>query len=58
MRTINKIEALLKNFEPYKWSVVDDSDKHRGHPEAIKSTGGHYTITIVSKIFEGKKNEG
>ena len=55
MKTIDKIEEILKIFKPYRLQVVDDSHKHKGHPEALKSTGGHYTITIVSKIFEGKK---
>jgi BolA protein len=49
-----KIELLLSNaFDPSFLQVVDESHKHAGHAGA--SQGGHYQVTIVAKIFEGKK---
>ena len=49
-----KIELLLTEaFKPAFLEVIDESHKHAGHLGA--SQGGHYQITIVSKIFEGKK---
>ena len=49
-----KIELLLTEaFKPVYLSVVDESHKHAGHAGA--SQGGHYQVTIVSNVFEGKK---
>jgi BolA protein len=49
-----KIELLLNQaFKPEYLQVEDESHKHAGHAGA--SQGGHYQITIVSKVFEGKK---
>ena len=49
-----KIELLLTEaFNPTYLQVLDESHKHIGHAGA--SQGGHYQVTIVSKVFEGKK---
>ena len=34
--------------------VVDTSASHATHPEARKSGGGHFTVKIISDVFEGK----
>jgi len=49
-----KIENLLTEaLKPVYLDVVDESHKHAGHAGA--SQGGHYQVTIVSKVFESKK---
>jgi len=49
-----KIELLLTQaFKPVFLQVIDESHKHIGHKGAWE--GGHYRVTIVSKVFEGKK---
>lgn len=49
-----KIEKILiETFQPKYLEVIDDSHKHIGHAGARQ--GGHYTVIIQSKLFEGKK---
>lgn len=49
-----KIERILSDtFAPDFLQVVDESHKHAGHTGA--SQGVHFKVTIVSKVFEGKK---
>jgi BolA protein len=49
-----KIEELLTNaFKPGFLEVIDESQKHAGHPGA--SQGGHFQVIIMAKAFEGKK---
>ena len=51
--TAAKIERLLRDrFDPSHFELVDDSAKHAGHPGA-SSGGGHYSVVIVSSVFEG-----
>jgi len=55
MSTKDKIEEVLKkSFNIYDLKIIDDSDKHSGHAEALKSGGGHFSITVISPDFEGK----
>ena len=56
MTTKDKIEKILrKEFSPKYLEVIDDSDKHAGHAGAKQTGGGHFSVIIVSKDFEGKK---
>ncbi len=51
--TAEKIERLLRErFDPTQFELTDDSAKHAGHPGAT-SGGGHYSVVIVSNVFEG-----
>jgi len=44
---------LLASFTPSACKVADESALHAGHAGAA-SGGGHYRITLVSDVFEGK----
>lgn len=46
----NLIEAL----SPERLEVVDDSEKHRGHAGHDARGESHFTVTIVSRAFEGR----
>jgi len=49
------IQNILQNkFSPDYIEIVDDSERHRGHTGQKKSGGRHYTIVLVSDLFEGK----
>lgn len=45
-----KLNAALK---PELLEIIDDSAAHAGHAGA-KNGGGHYNVTIVAEIFDGK----
>ena len=45
-----KLEAA---FAPERLEVVDDSAKHAGHAGARPGGETHFSVTIVSKAFEG-----
>lgn len=47
-------EILRANLKIARLEVIDDSPKHQGHPEAVKSVGGHFKLLIVSDDFVGK----
>lgn len=50
-----QIEQRLKQaLNPTVLNIRDDSRHHAGHPGAMASGGGHYSVTIVSSAFEGK----
>jgi len=50
-----EIENILKSaFQPVFLAVTDDSQEHAGHPEAVKSGGGHFCVLVVSAKFAGK----
>ncbi|MBT3506101.1 MAG: BolA family transcriptional regulator [Piscirickettsiaceae bacterium] len=51
MTTIEQLEAALDPLSPSHLTIQDDSALHAGH--AGNTGGGHYTVTIVSKQFEG-----
>ena len=51
--TAEKIQKILKEqLSAAHIEIVDESDLHAGHKAA--GGGGHYVVTIVSPIFEGK----
>lgn len=48
------IEEILKEvFQPGYLKVLDESDRHKGHLESIKSGGGHYYVELSSDQFQG-----
>lgn len=50
-----KIAAILQaHFTVERLEVRDDSDRHRGHSEAQRHGGGHFSVIIVAREFEGK----
>lgn len=45
---------LIAVFSPTELEVVDESDKHKGHPGA-RDGRGHFSVKIVSPRFAGRK---
>lgn len=51
---ISIIKQRLENtFLPTQLDVIDDSEKHKGHPGA-SGGAGHYTVVIAAHCFQGK----
>ncbi len=46
-------QKLNESIQPELIEIVDDSAAHAGHAGA-RQGGGHYNVTIVAKIFDGK----
>ena len=44
---------LIATFDPTACQLEDDSARHAGHAGAA-SGGGHFTLYIVSRHFEGQ----
>jgi BolA protein len=52
--TSNLIRQLLTDaFKPELLEIIDNSPAHAGHA-GTRSGGGHYHVTIVAEIFEGR----
>jgi len=49
--TINKLEQAMASLNPSHLSIQDVSALHAGH--AGNTGGGHYTLTVVSDLFDG-----
>ena len=50
-----EIEKRLQNaLAPQQLSVIDDSEKHRGHAGHDGSGESHFTVDIVSDRFTGQ----
>jgi BolA protein len=47
------IRERLAALAPARLEIVDESHKHAGHAGA-RSGGGHFKLTIVSNVFDGK----
>ena len=41
-------------FSPTELEVVDESDKHKGHPGA-RDGRGHFSVKIISPVFAGRR---
>lgn len=50
---IELIRTRLAKLNPRHLDVIDESDKHIGHPGS-KSGGGHFAIIISAEIFENQ----
>lgn len=52
-----RVERIKRRIEealaPIHLEIIDDSQSHAGHAGALKSGGGHFFATIVSRSFEG-----
>ena len=47
-----KIEKIiLKNYDPYFYSVLDVSEQHRGHQNFKENVESHFEILVVSNRF-------
>ncbi len=44
---------LTEAIKPEVLEIIDNSSAHAGHAGA-RSGGGHYHITIIADVFEGK----
>lgn len=52
--TSELIKKLLNDaFNPELLEIIDNSAAHAGHAGA-RSGGGHYHVTIVADVFEGR----
>jgi len=52
--TSELIRKLLNDsFNPGLLEIIDNSAAHAGHAGA-RSGGGHYHVTIVAEVFEGR----
>jgi len=52
--TTETIRRLLTEaIKPETLEIIDNSAAHAGHAGA-RSGGGHYNVTIVAEVFEGK----
>lgn len=52
--TANLIKQKLNEaLTPQLLEIIDDSAAHAGHAGA-RNGGGHFNVTIVAEIFEGK----
>ena len=52
--TAELIKQKLNEFlNPQLLELIDNSADHAGHA-GIKSGGGHYSVTIVAELFDGK----
>ena len=47
-------QKLTKSLSPTILEINDDSHKHAGHAGARPEGESHFSVTIVSKDFEGK----
>jgi len=45
-------QKLNESIQPELIEIVDDSAAHAGHAGAKQ--GGHFNVTIVAKVFDGK----
>ncbi len=46
-------EKLTETIHPSYLEVVDNTLAHAGHA-GVQNGGGHFHVTIVSSVFEGK----
>ncbi|MGZ4969519.1 MAG: BolA family protein [Methylobacter sp.] len=52
--TSELIRQLLNDaFKPELLEIIDNSEAHAGHAGA-RSGGGHYHVSIIADIFEGR----
>lgn len=55
MLNANDIHQILQAaFDPEHINIADEGGKHKRHKEAKAHGGGHFAVSIVSNLFEGK----
>jgi BolA family transcriptional regulator, general stress-responsive regulator len=47
-------KRLTEALAPERLEVVDDSEKHRGHAGHDPRGESHFTVTVISRAFEGQ----
>ncbi len=47
-------QKLSDSLSPMRLEVVDDSQKHAGHAGARPGGESHFSVTVVSPLFDGK----
>lgn len=47
-------EKLTRSLTPVRLDVVDESHKHAGHAGANPDGESHFSVTVVSALFDGK----
>lgn len=53
---VDRIRTLIEAaLAPESLDIEDDSASHAGH-EGAKSGGGHFNVTVVSSVFQGKSS--
>ena len=52
--TKNITEKLQKAFEPEKFELIDDSEKHRGHGGWREGGESHFYLRMTSARFAGQ----
>ena len=43
-------KKITDNFDVLSIEIIDETNKHRGHPQ---SSGGHFKLMIISDDFKG-----
>jgi BolA protein len=46
-------KKLIDGLNPQHLSIIDESEKHRGHSGAREGGESHFSVKIVSNQFEG-----
>ena len=46
-------QRLEAKFSPNQLDIIDDSEKHKGHPGSMGGAG-HYTVMIGADCFAGR----
>ncbi len=46
-------QRLEQQFSPSQLDIIDDSEKHKGHPGSAGGAG-HYTVLIAGACFAGR----
>lgn len=49
-----EMRRRLEALQPTSVELVDDSEKHRGHGGYNPAGESHFSLTIESRMFEGK----
>ncbi len=47
-------QRINESLSPERLEIVDDSQAHAGHAGARESGGGHFSVLIVSQLFDGR----
>ena len=47
-------QKLTESLSPTILEIVDDSHKHAGHAGARPEGESHFSVKIISRVFEGK----
>ena len=55
MRIADQIRTkITRDLNPERLDITDDSHKHKGHAGHRPGGESHFTLTVVSRVFEGQ----